>query len=328
MIDDELGRLLAASNPASTPTEAPLSVRQRALMERIVTETPAPHRSLSRFALLAAAPVAAMLAIVFIAVTVLQPFAASPAAAFGPPALVFEPTNMTLNEVVRVSREQLDQSLGVDEPVRQATSTAWNLNVSEDGTAARTTVVAPTVTELSWMEDLSGTWRVVAGQPYLAEGEGDLASSDAPEAGAVLDERVFGPGEFPAQIPNAGDLEPARLGELLSAFAPDSARAGDAFLALHAVLNEWTLTSAQHSAFLARFLEYDNLTVLGTTTDRSGRAVIGLEGPTNRPGQSATLLISTATGRIIGLEVTVTDGDNPLKVPSGTVISYTLWEDQ
>ncbi|MDY0910725.1 hypothetical protein [Microbacterium sp. CFBP9034] len=329
MNDDELERLLRESNPASTPSEVGLSANHRAILERIVAEPVGRRRSPARLTLMVTAPLAAVLAIFVVVISVFQPFAPAPAAAFGPPPLEYQPTSRSAEEAIRLAQGRLEQQQSVTEPLRQAVTTAWNLTIAEDGQAEPTVVISPSVTELEWAADLSGSLKVVAGEPYFADGNDvAVATDEANEAGTVLDERTFAPGEFPAQIPDAASLEPAALDALLAAFAPDRSLAGDAFLAMHAVLNEWTLTNAQHSALLHGLSDYENITVLGTTTDRAGRDVVGLKAATSRPGQDAVLLVSASSGRIVGLESSVTSNDNSLEVPEGTVISYTLWKDQ
>ncbi|MBD8023450.1 hypothetical protein [Microbacterium gallinarum] len=330
MNDDELERLLRGSSPASTPTDVGLSATHRAILERIVAEPVGRMLSPARLTLMVTAPLAAVLAIFVVVISVFQPFAPAPAAAFGPPPLEYQPTSGSAEEAIHLAQGRLEQQTSVTEPLRQAVSTAWNLTIAEDGQADRTVVISPSVTELEWAEDLSGWLKVVAGEPFFADGSdvAVVATDEAIEAGTVLDERTFAPGEFPAQIPDAASLEPAALDDLLAAFAPDRSLAGDAFLAMHAVLNEWTLTNAQHSALLRGLSEYDDITILGTTIDRAGREVVGLEAPTSRLGQAAVLLVSASTGRIVGLENSVTSDDNSLEVPEGTVVSYTLWKDE
>ena len=73
-------------------------------------------------------------------------------------------------------------------------------------------------------------------------------------------------------------------------------------------------------------LTYDDLEVLGSTTDRLGRPVVGIAAP-GRGDQTATLLVSAESGRIVGIERSVLNDVKDLMVPAGTVVSYILWED-
>lgn len=329
MSDEELEELLRASNPATTPADAPLTLRQRATMESIIAEKPTHRHSRGPVALFIAAPIAALLAIFVVVVGVLQPYAAAPATAFGPTPLEYQPTGQTTEEVVQVAQRRLQDGAGASAPIRAATSTAWNLAVAEDGSGQRTVAISPSVSELTWTEDLAGTLVVRAGEPYFADGSSGSVPTDAAAApGTILDDRNFAPGEFPAQIPELGMLNATETADLLELLAPDRSRPGDAFLGMHALLDEWTLTNEQHSALVGELLRYDNITVLGTTTDRLGRDVVGLAGPSSRPGQRTTLLISASSGRIVGIETAVVEDDELLMVPAGTVISYTLWKDQ
>ena len=151
MNDDELERLLRESNPASTPSEVGLSANHRAILERIVAEPVGRRRSPARLTLMVTAPLAAVLAIFVVVISVFQPFAPAPAAAFGPPPLEYQPTGRSAEEAIRLAQGRLEQQQSVTEPLRQAVTTAWNLTIAEDGQAEPTVVISPSVTELEWI---------------------------------------------------------------------------------------------------------------------------------------------------------------------------------
>lgn len=325
MNDDALDDLLRRSNPATTPLDEPLTVRQHAIMDRIVADPPRSRRHRAWQVALPAAAVVTALAVVV--VWILNPFNAAPAMAWGPTPLSFVSSPMTLEEAIALTRERAD-SEGVQEPVRGSTITAWNLQVTDDGTPRRAAVIRPSVTEIVWAEDLSGRMVTSVGVPFSADGVDEQMPSDSTvEPGTVLDERTYGPGEFPILFPDATMFTPSQFKELLLTVAPDRELPGDAVGIVQTLLSEWTLTTAQHADLLDALTEYDSLRLLGTSIDRLGRDVIGIAAPASGD-REVTLLISLDTGRIVGAEDTVLGQNDALGVPAGTVISYSLWEDR
>ena len=325
MNDEHIVRLLRASAPPVRPDDEALTMRQHALMERIMTEPP-PRRQRRRLAALIGAPLVAFVSVLAVIFAVVQPFGTSAAVAYGPAPLVYTATGQTAEDAVQDASALLAQTQG-GEAERRAAFTSWNLTVNEDGRGVRTAFVSPSETELTWAEDLSGSLLVVAGEPYAADGAAGQAPPDeAPTSGTVLDDRTFAPGEYPVFLPDGGSMGAAEIATLMSDYAGEDGRGGDAMLAIQSLLTEWTLTDAQHAAMLQSLLTYDDLEVLGSTTDRLGRAVVGIAAP-GRGDQTATLLVSADSGRIVGIERSVLNDDEDLMVPAGTVVSYILWED-
>ena len=329
MNDEHIVRLLRASAPPAKPADEALTMRQLAIMERIMVEPPRP-RQRRRLAVLIGAPLVAFVSVLAVIFAVVQPFGTSAAVAYGPAPLVYTATGETVEDAVREASALLAQTQDATqdgEAQRRAAYTSWNLTVNEDGRGVRTAFVSPSETQLAWAEDLSGSLLVVAGEPYAAGGtSGGVPSDETREPGTVLDDRTFAPGEYPAFLPDAGTMGAAEIAALMSEYAGADGRGGDAMLAIESLLTEWTLTDAQHTAMLQALLAYDDLEVLGTTTDRLGRPVVGIAGP-GRGDQRATLLVSSESGRIVGIERSVVRDDEDLMVPAGTVISYILWKD-
>ncbi|WP_309102701.1 hypothetical protein [Microbacterium sp.] len=327
MNDDELDEKLRLLNPASTPSGAPLTARQLAVRERIIA-TPVRRRTLVLAAAITA-PVAALSVIVTMLFAVLGPVGQQPAVAYGPAPLSYSESPLTAEEAIRMAQNHLAEAVSPVPPApqRAAQSTSWRLVVSDQGEPQEVTFIEPIVTELSWQADLSGVRRVTAGETYTADGDQALASGLKP--GTLIDETHFAAGEYPAILQDAALLDEERIRGLLNEYAPlaAGAPAGDAFWAVLDVFGEWTLTNEQHARFLGALLDYPNLKVLGTTQDRLGRDVLGLQASMSTPGETATLLLSTTTGRIVGIETSVTSAEHPLAVPKGTVIAYILWKD-
>lgn len=327
MDDDELDEMLRLANPARTPRDAPLTVRQSAIRESIIAMPD--RRKPVRVLALMTAPVAALSAVVMMLFAVFGPVGQQPAAAYGPHPLIYSETHLSAREVVETAQQRLSASSGSPQAAaqRMSRSTSWRLAVQDEGEPQALRFIEPVITELTWHPDLSGTRHVTAGAAVAPDGE--LVTEQGIEAGTVIDTTRFDPGEYPVSVPDAGSMDETDIRVLLDAYAPldSGSPAGDAVWALVDVFGEWTLTNEQHAWFLRALLEYPELTVLGTTKDRLGRDVIGLRAGTSAPGETATLLVSTQTGRILGVENAVTSTEHPLAVPAGTVIAYILWED-
>lgn len=321
MTDDELERLLRDANPAQTPLGSPATSRQRLVMAQIMAE-PEPRRAWrsARFGV----PLAVLVASALVLIAFFNPLTMNPAVAYGPPVLTYKATTDSLQEVVRGAEARLSTQAGLGAPTRRSIATSWRLTVQDDGGLEPVTFISPLITNLSWYADLSGRRTLVAGEAYAL---GDESAADAPSPGTVIADTVFDKGEYQPVTPDASRLGLDAVRELMHLYAaPTSSTPGEAMWAAADLLNEWSLTNAQHSYLLQTLLEYDNLTVLGTTHDRAGRPVVGIQGATLN-GSAATLLVSVKTGRIVSFETSVTSKDSSLPVPPGTVTSYTLWKE-
>ena len=325
MNDRELEQRLRAANPVGSARNAPLTPRERAVMESIIAEPvpAAPARRTARWSFVAA-PLGA-LAVLAVIIGFFGPFAA-PAAAYGPPPLVYEAVDDTLEEIVRVAQQRLTAERQTLTAERRSESVSWNLAVSESGEPEEISFISPLVTSLRWTEALAGSRIVREGEPYPID-DPAFTPSTVVDPGTVLNEETYAAGEYPAYLPDAGNLDAQYAKDLLAQYAPTTTeQPGDAMWAIIDLLNEWTLTNTQHGYLLDSLLAYDRIAVLGTTTDRSGRPVIGIQGMANG-GLATTLLISAETGRIVGVETAVASSDAALPVPHGTVTSYILWKD-
>jgi hypothetical protein len=211
--------------------------------------------------------------------------------------------------------------------VRGASSLGWYLAIDTDETGERSATISPQVTRITWNEDRSGRVLVVAGEPYFADGSDVTPSdSDAPPAGTVLQDMVFGPGEMqvpPVEPTGASAQEMRTLLEGLG--MPPDADAGSVMDGISSAFSWWTLSDAQHAGLLELLAGSGELEVLGAGEDRVGRAVTAVTAAsTVHPDIRNILLISADTGRIVGMEsVRLTaDGD----IPAGSVIAYTSWD--
>jgi hypothetical protein len=328
MNDEQLDRMLRAAAPVP-PAGDTLTLRQQTILTSIVEQPPRRQAPRSRrLALTLMTPLAAAVAILTVlSVSLLTIFGGSPAAAWGPAPLVYQGTTSTVEETIASAVKLLRDTGEPAVAERSSTATAWNLAVDDAGSPEQVVAIMPTVTELTWTADLSGRMVTIAGEPFRADGEeGEVPTDETWSPGTVIDDRVFGPGEYPAAFPDAATLDAEGIAQLYAVVAPDTKHPGNVLFAVEGLFSEWTLTADQHADLLEGLRAYEDLRVLGTTTDRLGREVVGIAAPA-ADEREATLLLSAKSGRIVGVERTVLSPDDALGVPDGTVISYTLWKD-
>lgn len=326
MDDDELDRRLLAADPARTAADAQLTPAQVALRNRIM-QTPLPAARHRLPPVLLALPLAAVLVLV-LAVVAAFPALRAEAALTPPPIGFTNAEDLTVKEVVDMATENLRTATG---PAlsRQTSSTGWYMQIAELPAGRRTVAISPQVTTMNWEPDGSGTVRVVAGIPYWADGSNDaVTDADAPAAGTVLRDEVYGPGEMAVPpVAPSGDTPEAMLAMLTGLGLPADHDGADVMDFIDNAMRWWTFDNAQQGALLRLVLAQDDIRVLGTGTDRAGREVLGITAESRRhPDISTTLLVSAETGRIVGTESTriTADGD----IPAGAVIAYTMWEVQ
>lgn len=315
MNDDDLTRRLRESNPARTPMherpdEAALGMRDRIMGVPARTRP----RAIPRVMWAAAA---AIVVLAVAAVSFLVPQA--PAAAVTPAPITFT-DGKTMDEVVEMAQRKLSATGTPHEPTRFARSESWGLSVDVDEQRSE---IIPQVMTLEWNPDLSGRMTVVAGEPYWPGGS-DPSSDASAEPGDVLSQMDFRVGEFGTPVVDPPGAAREDMIAMLTAFGmPDDPTASDVIQAMTGVFEQWTLTNEQHARILSILVKAGGLTVLGTGTDRAGRSVVGLDAASIYPGVRDMVLISTETGRIVGVESKRVTPDGI--VPAGAVISYRMW---
>lgn len=319
--DDDLARVLAKADPTRTPPNARPDAAALAARDRIIATEPAVtaprRRALPRVVLTAAA---AMVVVAVAAVTFIFP--RTPAAAITPAPIVFAGGG-TVAEMARHATETLARSSGPAAPARGAHTVMWGLAVEPEAQRAE---IVPQVAKLHWNKDLSGSFTVVAGEPYWPDGAatGGVATATV-EPGEVLSEMRFAPGEYGTPVVELPGSSREDVLALLTAFGlPASPTASDVVQAMTSVFDHWTLTNEQHAQLISILVDTRGLTVLGTGEDRAGRRVVGVEMTSFFPGIVDLVLISAETGRIVGVESKRVTPDG--NVPAGAVISYRLWD--
>ncbi|WP_243225834.1 hypothetical protein [Microbacterium sp. CIAB417] len=317
--DDALTRLLIEANPARTPQGAEPDAAALRMRERIISGAVKPERAVTRrpvrvaWASAAAAAVAAGV-VVFGLVT-----PAGQAVAVTPQPLTFTDAGST-QQIIERSRALLAEGTGPDLPQREVESAIWALSVDVD---EQQMAVTPQISTLTWNEDLSGSLLIVGAEPYWPDGAPD-DSAEIVRGEEVLVDLEMAPGEFntPVVAPPGDDETGVR--DMLTAYGmPEDPNASELVGAMVTALDQWTLTDAQHAAMLEMLRDEDGVRGLGASTDRLGRPVYALNVPDSGDGTEETVLISTETGRIVGVESE--QGAKDGIIPEGAVVMYNLW---
>ncbi|MDQ7878538.1 hypothetical protein Q9R08_11175 [Microbacterium sp. QXD-8] len=328
--DEQIAAELRALDPASDLTDDRIDVARARAKIAAAAAAAAPARrsrpARRRTILVSTLAVASVAAIAI--VVPLFGVHAPPAAADGPPPLPFEPLDATVAEVVddAIATQHEDPS-GVSAPLREASSIGWFADIYMNAGSNGLKTIRPENRHLVWSEDLSGELTVTAGTAYGPDGS--PIPDSKPTAGTVMEQERFDPGEFAPRDATAPDTDPTRLTTLLNTFSNGETTTGaaDHLTGVTTLLDTWTVPDDVHAAMLEVLQQDGDLTVEGTTTDRAGRPAIGLRATSQAaPWFDSIVLISTETGRIIGIEGVYTGLADQLPIPTGTVTNYTLWE--
>ncbi len=328
-LDDDLGRLLRAANPVPVDPDERPSLRALGIRDRIVAAGPVhaavPVGNSRRLRRRWAAVVVPMFAVAAAIVAVVLAIVPVPQAAVAvtPRPLEFTPIGQPIGAIVTDAQSTLGAGGGPAEPVREVVTVGWYYQVDDLDTDAPSQVISPQVTTLTWAEDLSGSTRTVAGTPYWADGATDPVPQAVAPPGTLIWEMTFAAGEFQVwTVDPPGDTVEAMRATLAENGLAEPASAFDVLDSIETLMQTWTLTNAQHAALLQIVADTPGIDVLGATTDRAGRPVIGISATNPRGPSELHLFISRDTGRIVGSETYTTAADGPF--PADAIISYSM----
>lgn len=318
--DDDLDRLFRSLRPPEG--DGRLDAKAIAVRESIIRGTYEPPRRPRRRLVWAGVTTATAttVAAVLVAVSVLLP--TQTAVALTPPPLEYAPAG-SLDEVLADAEQELLAEPDVAQ-VAAVRSVTWGWNVEMASTHVE---IVPQDITYVWSVDGGSTSRAVAGDSYWSENERPEGVDPSPYApGEVINEVVTPAAEFtlPADAATLKGSSTAEVEKALTAFgATGDSSSGDLLAAVAGLLQYWTLDDEQHATLLRLLEESGDLTVLGETTDRLGRDVIGVAVSQVIPERRETFFISVDTGRIVGMESEIVKplGDLPLGV-----ILYTMWD--
>jgi len=321
--DDDLDRIFRAADPVpraagtSRPSAADISVR-----ENIIRGTHRPTRRQRHPRLLwtgIATATAALAVAALVAVSVLSP--AQRAVALTPPPLQYTAAPALADVIERAT----DRLAALPDVVQQSSvrTIVWGWSV--DMTEMRVEIV-PQDIHFVWGPGETATSTIIAADSSWTDDLPDGVDPSPYEPGEVIDTVVTPPEDFalPAEVRNLHGSTPAEMEAALAPFGVTAeSSSGELLAAITGLLQYWTLDDEQHATLLDLLADAGGVTVRGETTDRLGRGVIGLQVSSVIPERVETVLVSTATGRIVGMEselVAPLDG-----LPTG-VISYTMWD--
>lgn len=230
-------------------------------------------------------------------------------ASAAPAPLVFDDAE-GLEQIVSEADDALAADSGPTEPERSASVASWAL--SEDDAT-----FAPRISVLSWEGDLSGEQTVFESVPSEA---GVFFASEETASQMRMAE-----GEFESPFVEApGESRVDMLAMLRAYGMPENAGAFDAVRAISAALDQWTLTNAQHSMLIAIVYDAGDAEAVGDSIDRLGRTVTGIQAPSTDAGTTDVLLISTETGRIVGVEMLLLPDADPDS--TAALVEYRMWD--
>jgi hypothetical protein len=324
LTDDRLDELFALAHP-SPARDTALRAQDIALRERIIRGDVTPRRAPHRRGIWAAGLTTAVASCAIIALIAVNVLATDRSAvALTPPPLVYT-TAEPLDVVIADAHAALSDGDGpVQAPHVEFVTWGWSIDMSE-----KNIEVIPQDVTIDWTPGEGGVTTILAGEPYWEDGERPEGLGESPyEPGELIDRVTMTPEQF--NIPPAtAALDGSSREELESALAPylsgDAApTSGELATAIVSLMFQWTLTDEQHATLLDMLVDAGGVTVLGRTTDRLGRDVVGLEvaEPLNSHYR-LTVLVSRETGRIVGTEDELTEALD--FIPAG-VTGYTLWD--
>lgn len=317
------GRLPASAEPSLA------SILDRERLQAPQSQGP-PSKSRRRLPVLLSG--AAALAVLLIASMMAVLLPSPKAMAVAPQQLPTQPTTQSISDL----RTEVSMSGGVaGETSRLGSSLeGWFFIFDVDNPSSG--FVQPQKREVIANADGSGVSRLYAGTPVDAFGTAlEPLPEGASQPGSMLEELDWGEGELFGGFPEAPPENPELMRDYLNKYLhlsgfPTDVSYGAAEYAQAAVslLQTWTLSPAAERALIATVLSGDGAEVSGSTTDRAGRPGLLIElgrGTHQAEGVSEQLVIDTKAWKILAAETILTDGNPESLLPSGSVISYTLW---
>jgi hypothetical protein len=324
--DERLGQGLKALDPAQSATDAsPTSADWARLRTMMAADgTPVRPTLVSRFRGLWLLPIGATaIALVLVLAVGIGSLTTPPAYAGTPPPLVPTPIAESVTTLIDESMQTL---LAAPQPAARREGQLVRWQNGQDATDAP--VIVPERYVWAHDENGVGSLKVTAEPPYSVRADGQITSpvGPAPTAGAPSAQRAEDTyfGAFPTEPP----ADPAGLAAALreNVSMRDDPDAIDYWGAFQALLGDWTLTPAHHAGMLQILQDSGGMELLGTATDRLGRAGIALRltSPV-RTAFSVTIILDVNTRQIIAADVIYAGGLDIVDEPAGSVVEYSAW---
>lgn len=320
MIDDTvLDRALSDADPGRTPRDAVPDANAIATRDRILRSTAAPKKRRRVRVLGWATGLVAVATAAVVAFALVTPQVAAVA---GTPAPLDFEGEATVADVVEQAHTALAASAGPSAAERTVRTASWDFAVD---VGKKESKVVPKLSTLTWEPDGSGRMTIIAGVPYDPADAVANSAAEVTSSGEVITDLIMEPGDFTTPWTTVPADDGEDMVAMLRAFGmPDDPTAFDVESAFTSVLQQWTLTNAQHAELLSLLEEAGDGVALGTSTDRLGRPVAGIRVQSPDGAASDLILISRETGRIVGVERTVLIADEIFD--AGAIISYEMWD--
>ncbi|MEU7150870.1 CU044_5270 family protein [Streptomyces sp. NPDC045456] len=332
--EHRLAALTSADAPSSPPAHAPERASRPARLPRAAR--PRRTRRLLIGATAASAAAIAALTLTFSGV------GTAPAAA-SPTALVVQPDApaLPLDEVARRAEAYARALHDAPKPHRGSHLQSWYLSM-ETGPDAQPPVTIPEERITRWNPDGSGSELVVAtdprhpGRPVINDADGEWRTVNDGKVlhrrtyppGTRLDDPATGDGTLPARPP----ADPDELRSYLSTFYSGAGTETQPLLmALSSFLQEWTPGPRESAALVRMLSRTKDLRPAGQVIDRLGRrgqayAYRGTDASGgSMDGTLQLVILHPETGRLLGMETTLTKDVPDFKIKAGDVLSYEAW---
>lgn len=326
---DDLERRIRDANPSSVRPGDPLSARALRDLDRIkrIAEPPRRRRTSTW---IGAGTIAATLALIAAAVGFgifssdhrSAVYAATPQLLQASP--LPESADILLGEFSMNARNRTAQH-----PANHVTYQTWAVQLHVDEGVPPQPFVQPQVVTSCWEPDLSGSFTIVAGDPYAPAGAEAVDTTRAKPPGTVIVNDSYGPGEFPLVFRDEPPSDGAAMRTyLLEAVGMSgSTDAIDLLRAVQAFLSQRVPTAQQEAAILDALRDSDGLNVYGRVTDRLGREGIAFSAEGPGPVRLEHLLIvEPSSGEIIAAETIYHGGDPTIALPIPAVLEYLVWK--
>jgi len=321
---DELERLVRAANPSPVRRTSTLSPRSESDLAQIVSAPRASARADQgwRRTVIWGSAVAAGLAIILTVTAQLT----APRATASPPVLAYASVAGSAASALERLGELARKNITTPSSDVLVSET-WSADITI-GVAETTTYVQPREVTRTFRSDGTATFVVRAGTVRWGVVSGD---DEAPAAGTELERMELtaadGPRLFVEPPPSAGPEFRTYLESTLG--LSEASTTGDYFAAVQSLRDEWAFDGEQTAALTELVASLPDVTMLGETTDRLGRAGIAFATRTNGDGTFQTVLIfDRASGALIAFENTYLGGNPDVALPSPSVVNYIAWKDQ
>ena len=229
------------------------------------------------------------------------------------------PASDTLLRLSRTARNHATTGIG---PVQRVTTASWDAQIDADASKPNARVVANTRT--TWLRpDGSQVNLDRAGEVVTATGELRPTSETGKVARETLPRGTFDAG----RVSSLGGTAETVQARLLARAECDTSKPREITPCLYREIvdayTNYVVPGPTASAFWAILAQRNDVRTLGTVTDRSGRAGIGIAFPVDPDNDlRSIIIIDRTTGQLMGRETLLTRDDAALGVEAPAIYSF------